>query len=387
MHAVATIVLAAGYSSRMQGAFKPLLTLGDYPVVQHVLRAHRDAGIQDIRIVVGYRADDVVAAVKHCDVRIVPNPDFDQGMISSVRAGLATLEPGIQAFFIQPVDIPLVDPCSMRAVLDRYEQEPCGIVYPTYRGKKGHPPLISRRFIPEIMTSPARDGLRGILNSHAADARTVEVQDEAVVLDIDTLKDYHQMLRFLDRMSLPDQAQCLRLLEQANVPEQVWEHCHQVNAVASRLVQRLNHAGADLNAKLVSAAALLHDIKRDQKDHARAGAMYLRACGHARVADIVAAHMDIELAEGSSPTEAEIVYLADKLVMGRRQVSLQERFTIALQRHRDDEMALQSILRRLEQAEKIKKKVEVILGCTVEDLPSGHPAVFEYDTREARIDA
>jgi hypothetical protein len=86
--------------------------------------------------------------------------------------------------------------------------------------------------------------------------------------------------------------------------------------------------------------------------------------------------------EGEFSTESEVVYLADKLVMGQRCVPLKERFSAALARHKGDENALISILRRQEQAEKIKGKVERIIGCTLEALPPVNMADLE-NYREA----
>jgi CTP:molybdopterin cytidylyltransferase MocA len=385
---VATIVLAAGYSSRMGAAFKPLLKLGDGTVVERAVQSHLDAGIQDVRVVVGYRGDEVIEAVKHLGVSIVRNRHFDKGMFSSIQAGVATLKPQVQAFFIMPGDIPLVDPTTIRALLEHYKRNARDIIYPIYRGKKGHPPLITSRYISEIMESPAPDGLRGILNGHEAEACGVEVDDEAVLLDIDILEDYSRLLCHGDRGDIPGQAQCTKLLDEAGVAGPIRNHCCLVASVACQLVRLLNNAGADLDEKLVGAAALLHDIRRSEKNHALAGAIYLRTCGYARVADIVAAHIDIESAEGESPTEAEIVYLADKLVMGQCCVPLKERFAVALERHKGDEKARMSVLRRQEQAKKIKKKVERIIGYTLEEIPPVNITDLEREgNREALVNA
>jgi molybdenum cofactor cytidylyltransferase len=385
---VATIVLAAGYSSRAEGAFKPLLKLGDYTIVERTVTSHLDAGIQDVRVVVGYRADEVIEAVKHLGISIVRNPYFDKGMFSSIQAGVSTLEPEVQAFFIMPVDIPLVDPATIRAIHDNYKRNSCGITYPIYRGKKGHPPLITRRYISEIMESQAPDGLRGILNSHKAESCCMETNDEAILLDIDTLEDYRRLMSYRDKENIPDQDQCIKLLEEANVEEPVRDHCFAVAVVACQLVRLLNNAGAGLNKKLVIAAALLHDIRRNEKDHALAGATFLKTCGYARVADIVAAHMDIETMEGEFPTETEIVYLSDKLVIGHCCVPLKDRFAAALEHYNGNEKARISILRRQEQAEKIKKKVERIIGYTMEEIPSMNLTDFTKENlREVCIGA
>ncbi|TAL39301.1 MAG: nucleotidyltransferase family protein [Spirochaetes bacterium] len=202
---VAAIVLAAGYSSRMGGAFKPLLKLGDYTVVERAVMAHLDAGIRDVRVVTGYRADEVAAAVKHLDIGVVVNRNFEKGMFSSIQAGVATLASTVQAFFIMPVDIPFIEPATIRTILDAHEKHGCGITVPIYRERKGHPPLIAGRYAAEIMKSSAPDGLRGILNSHETEARNVEVDDEAILLDIDTPEDYRRLAGFRERRNIQNE--------------------------------------------------------------------------------------------------------------------------------------------------------------------------------------
>lgn len=92
------IILAAGYSSRM-GDFKSLLKLGPYRAIKHAVRCFLLAGVFDVRVVTGFRAEEVVETVKPLRVTVIYNPDFDKGMYSSVQAGLRSLELDVQAFF------------------------------------------------------------------------------------------------------------------------------------------------------------------------------------------------------------------------------------------------------------------------------------------------
>jgi len=376
---MATIILAAGYSKRSGDTVKPLMRIGSRTVAEHAVLAHLDAGISDVRMVVGYRADDVIAAVQHLGIHIVRNEHFERGMFSSVQAGVETLPPWIEAFFIMPVDIPLVDPASIRTILAHYEKNHCGIIYPTYRGQRGHPTLISRKYIPEILISEAPNGLKGLLYSHDDDACCLTLDDKAVVMDIDTQEDYLRLLFYRDRHDVPGREKCLELLDEAKVEDSVKQHCKQVAAVACRLVSLLNKTGAGLNMNLVRAAALLHDIQRNRKDHALAGAEYLRTCGYLQVSEIVAQHMDIKVSDCVIPTEAEVVYLADKLVIGQRYVPLHERFAAALAHYQSDGEACRSISRRQTQAEKIQKKVENLIGCALVKTLPAHRAVQEQE--------
>jgi len=107
------IVLAAGYSSRM-GKFKPLLPLGETTVLGRVITLFRDAGFSDIRIVVGYRSEELLPLLGKMGVPYIVNQNFHAGMFSSVVAGVKGLEKSTDAFFILPVDIPLIRPWTAR---------------------------------------------------------------------------------------------------------------------------------------------------------------------------------------------------------------------------------------------------------------------------------
>ena len=153
------IILAAGMSSRM-GGFKPLMTLGDTTVIEHAVRMFRAAGIEDIHVVLGFRAPDVSVALKPLDVLTVLNASYSEGMFSSIKVGIENLESDCEAFFILPADIPLVRPATVSALLADYK--PNHILYPVFRKRRGHPPLISTAFTWEILNYSGQGGLRSL---------------------------------------------------------------------------------------------------------------------------------------------------------------------------------------------------------------------------------
>ena len=101
--AIAAVILAAGQSSRMED-FKPLLPLGNKCVTERVLHAFRAAGITDLIVVTGHRADELQRVVAPLKVRCVENSRYHQGMFSSVRTGIRALAASCEAFFIHPAD-------------------------------------------------------------------------------------------------------------------------------------------------------------------------------------------------------------------------------------------------------------------------------------------
>lgn len=367
----AAIILAGGYSSRMKD-FKPLLKLGTHRVIEHAVRCFLHAGVCDVRVVVGFRAEKVAEAVRTLGVAVVCNPDFDLGMYSSVQAGLKSLEPGVQAFFILPVDHPLIDPATIRKLLDCRRQGQHSIVYPVFYGKRGHPPLISAKYKDDIISGACSGGLKEFLFRHDHEAFNLDVPDKAVLLDMDTPEDYLYLQSYHRRNSIPSLDECRRILRETGVAEQVKEHCSMVAVIARELAARLNRAGAGLDEDLILAGALLHDLARSEPDHAQAGARLLESMGYPMVASVVGVHMDIEADESHPLTEAEVVFLADKMVKGKYVVSAKDRFAAALKKYQSDPQAYAAVEKRLIQAERIINKIENITGLSVESVPVTH---------------
>jgi len=364
---ISAIILAAGYSSRM-GDFKPLLQLGSHKAIEHAIRCFQQAGIVDVRVVAGFRAGEIVEVVKPLGASVVFNSKFSQGMYTSIQAGVGTLAPGVQAFFMLPVDIPLINHTTIEKMLACGRLHQYGIIYPVFNGMRGHPPLITTRYKDEIMRGRNQDGLRGILTLHESEAFDLEVEDETVLLDMDIPQDYHHLLSYLKKNSIPTLNECWQMLNEAGVDERIKEHCCVVAYTALNLVANLNNAGAGLDENLVLAGALLHDIARREPNHALAGARLLEARGYPLVAEVVGVHMDIEVCDEHPLTEAEVVYYVDKMVKGNALVSINDRFGASLRKYKDDRQACAAVLKRLQQAERIERKIEEIMDYPYEDM-------------------
>ncbi len=364
--AITAIVLAAGFSERM-GRFKPLLPLGAYRTIERVVNLFQAAGVEEILVVTGHRADEIRQAVASRNVRCVENPDFSSGMFSSVLAGIDNLPARCRAFFIHPVDIPLVRPHTVRQLTAAMENASTAILYPTFDGRRGHPTLIRTCLAPQILKWTGSGGLRAFLKRHDAESLELPVVDEAVLLDLDTPDDYSRMLARLINEGLPSDKECRVLMDEIQaLPPSIAAHCRVVAAVAQRLATALNAAGVFINIELVRTAALLHDIARTGKAHARAGAQLLQTHGFTRLAPIVAVHMDLDVDVGQPIDEAQVVYLADKLVAGDQRVDLAQRFARKMEKYGRPPSAGAHIARRRENALCIQTKVERITGLAID---------------------
>jgi molybdenum cofactor cytidylyltransferase len=186
---ISTLILAAGLSKRM-GRFKPLMELGEKTVVDRVISLYQAAGVRDICVVVGYRGEEIRNALTSSGVRIVVNRDFKKGMYSSIIEGVRNLPASTQAFFINPVDIPLIRVPTIKTLIRAFQENSARIYYPRFNGRRGHPPLIDAALAQEIIAWKKEGGLRGFLEERNDLALDVPVADEGILLDLDTMEDY-----------------------------------------------------------------------------------------------------------------------------------------------------------------------------------------------------
>lgn len=333
---LAALVLAAGCSSRAPG-FKPLLPLGEATVIETTLASLRRAGIGDITAVVGHRAADLLSVLAGLPVRVVVNENYSDGMFSSVLAGVKALPADADAFFLLPADIPLVSSHTVRLLARAAAKTGAAVTYPVFRGERGHPPLIAARLAPAILAWTGEGGLCGLLAQYDAAACELPVLDEGTQLDIDTADDYGLLVSRRAGRHFPSAAECDAILARLAVPAPVIGHSRAVAAMARTLAARLNLAGLALDAGLIVAAGLLHDLAKGQPDHPRRGARLLRSLGYPRVAAIIAVHHDLTIPEGPPPVpdEAAVIFLADKLVHNASIVSLDERFARSREKFAD----------------------------------------------------
>ena len=358
------IILSAGLSSRL-GDFKPLLPLGEELILERIISLYRSAGVPDIRVVAGYRAGEVMALAGRCGARPVFNPDFAEGMFSSIIAGVSDLLPDCAGFFIHPVDLPLVRRQTLNDLQNAFNQRKASICYPTFLETRGHPPLISGIHVKALKTPTGQGSLREFLNGHEADAMNVPVVDQYILKDIDRPEDYAWALGRMDHHDVLSDEECRALMIRQAVSQNVIDHCRAVADLANRIATALNAAGCKLDIERVVCAARVHDLARGCPHHAGEGARILREMGFSRIAEIVAVHMDYPVKKDAPITEAEVVFLADKWIEDDRKVGMEARFESKLRKYGADPDVCGEILRRRENALEAKKRIEAWMGCAV----------------------
>jgi len=356
------LVLSAGLSVRM-GDFKPLMMLAGKTVFERVIGLFQSAGIGSIHVVVGHRAAELTPLIDRLGGHSVFNERYPEGMFSSVAAGVRSLEARTESFFVLPVDIPLVRPSSLRTLLQAFPKEGGAICHPTFGGRRGHPPLIGRRFRTAIENWCGAGGLGALLEHFESDIIEVPVVDEFILQDMDEPQDYQRLCERFKTREVLSPSECHALLvERLNVSPAVWAHGRAVAEQARLLGQALETAGCRLNLDLITAAALVHDMARGKPGHAAHGGRILRELDMPLMAAIVETHMDFRVENEDPISEAEVVFLADKLICEDRFVGLDERFLPRLNDHQADPYIQASIRSKLESARTSAQRIESATG-------------------------
>lgn len=323
------IITAAGLSSRM-GAFKPLLELNGYPMIVHTVLSMKNAGVDPVCVVIGYRGEELKPVLEPLGVLIAENPDpAGSDMLASVRIGWEKLS-GSDAVFLLPADMPLMAPGVFRELQHSVEREKPLWAVAAHRGKSGHPALLSAACHPRVTEFQGEGGLRAAMEGTVP--LMVEAGDREMNVDADRPEDLASVREIaMARLGLSDE-RCYMLWDRAGTPEHVRRHCTAVAELAETMARDLIDAGGAMDTLLCRSAGLLHDMMRTVPHHAMEAEKVLREMGFDRLAGTVGSHMSFRgLPEGFS--EETVVCLADKLVREDRRVSPEERYAPAMEKH------------------------------------------------------
>ena len=193
------VILAAGHADRM-GANKLVLPIGTSSVVGRVVEVALDTCDKAV-VVVGLHDTVTRTAVERAvrehgagdRVQIVQGVPYDPGMFISVQAGLRNAGDS-DVVLIFPGDIPLGCRGTAIAVRDAVLQGPGGIAVPVHDGRNGHPVGIGGRYVTELLEMSPHATLRQFLQGHPDDIAAVPVDDEGMLMDVDTPAEYGAVL-------------------------------------------------------------------------------------------------------------------------------------------------------------------------------------------------
>lgn len=196
---VYAILLAAGESKRFPPN-KLFLPWGKTTILEQTVENLLRSRVSETVVVLGYQGKKVASILRNKRCHLVVNPDYRQGMGTSVIKGIDYwLErPGLPpeaGLLLALGDEPFIPPEIIDKVVFAYQTTQKGIVVPTYKGRRGHPLIFHRKYASEIIEVCEEVGAREILRRYPGDILEVEMETEAILLDIDTLEDYGTLFK------------------------------------------------------------------------------------------------------------------------------------------------------------------------------------------------
>lgn len=175
------VILAAGYSSRAN-TFKMELQINKKAILQRCVESLYD-DCNNIIVVSGYKHEKINKLLGNYEkVKVIYNEEFKNGMFSSIKKGIQNVTAA--RFLLTPGDYPLISKDVVRKLL----MEKNEVVIPSFNKKGGHPVLISGNLIREILAESDDSNLKAYLNKKQRSY--LNIDDEGIVLDVDTIEDY-----------------------------------------------------------------------------------------------------------------------------------------------------------------------------------------------------
>ena len=185
--AIGGILLAAGQSRRMGSANKMLVDVDGVPMVVHAARAMLNSNVSPVIVVLGHESEQVENALKEMDLRFVRNPDYTDGLSTSLRAGLSALPAICDGAVVTLGDMPGVRAGDLNILIDEFDPGAGqSIIVPTHAGKRGNPVLWARRYFEEISSVSGDVGARHLIGANADQVHEVSTVNPGVLIDLDT---------------------------------------------------------------------------------------------------------------------------------------------------------------------------------------------------------
>lgn len=180
------------------GRPKALLPLGPGETfLTRIVETLRAGGVDDVVVVGGADAGAIAASLARSanPPRLAVNSEWATGQLSSVIAALKVIDhPGVDAMLLTLIDLPLVSPQTVRALIETHRQTRAPIVRPARAGRHGHPVIFDRSVFDELRRADPMAGPKAVVHAHLDAAIDVQVGDEGAFADIDTPEDYERFV-------------------------------------------------------------------------------------------------------------------------------------------------------------------------------------------------
>jgi xanthine dehydrogenase accessory factor len=188
---VTAIVLAAGKSTRMSQQ-KLLMPFEGKSMIATVVAKIAGTALLRTIVVTGSDRNKIEEELKAYPISFANNERYEEGMLTSVQAGVAAAGPEADGYLVLLGDQPMVSEVVINRLIAVFQKTEKGLLIPTFKGKRGHPVVIGSKYKEEIKILNPEIGLRELFLNHSDDILEIEFESEAVLKDIDTPEDYQR---------------------------------------------------------------------------------------------------------------------------------------------------------------------------------------------------
>ena len=194
---ISAVILAAGESRRMGKQNKLLLPVGGEALLVKLVKSVCDSDVGQVLVVIGHEAEKIRRELNNFPISFVSNPNFSEGMTTSIKFGVKEVSPDSDGFLICLADMPFINTSEISKLIHAYVQnrikEERLIVVPVFKGQRGNPVLFSSEFRNDILEHEKEFGCKEVIMNNSESVEEIEMDDENMLLDVDTLEDYQRL--------------------------------------------------------------------------------------------------------------------------------------------------------------------------------------------------
>ena len=191
---ISAVILAAGESRRMGKQNKLLLPVGGEALLVKLVKSVCASDVGQVLVVIGHEAEKIRRKLKELPLSFVYNPNFSEGMTTSIKSGVKEVSQDCDGLLICLADMPLINTSDINQLIHAYVQnrikEKRLIVVPVFQGQRGNPVLFSSEFRNDILDYKKESGCRGVIMNYPESVKEVKMDNDNMLLDVDTLEDY-----------------------------------------------------------------------------------------------------------------------------------------------------------------------------------------------------
>ena len=197
---ISAVILAAGESRRMGKQNKLLLPIGGEALLVKLVASVCASDVGQVLVVIGHEAEKIRRELNEFPLNFVYNPNFSEGMTTSIKYGVKVVSHECDGLLICLGDMPFINTSEINKLIHAYVKNRIKgeglIVVPVFKRQRGNPVLFSIEFRNDILEHKKESGCKEVIMKNSDSVMEIEMDDEKMLLDVDTMEDYQSVSDF-----------------------------------------------------------------------------------------------------------------------------------------------------------------------------------------------